>query len=43
MTTNARANALRSAKELERLLAREQERAKKLEAQLGSPLIEELK
>lgn len=39
----ARAKALRSANELERLLAREQERAKKLEAQLGSPLIEELK
>lgn len=39
----ARAKALQSAQELQRLLAREQDRAKKLEAQLGSPLIEDLK
>jgi hypothetical protein len=39
----ARRKALDAAKQLETLLAHERDRARKLEAQLGSPLIEELK
>jgi serine/threonine protein kinase len=39
----ARRKALDAAKQLETLLAHERDRAQKLEAQLGSPLIEELK
>lgn len=39
----AREEALRAAKELEEMLLREQERVKRLESQLGSPVIDELK
>ncbi len=39
----ARQEALRAAQDLQKMLVREQERARRLEGQLGSPVIEELK